>query len=145
MPSGVILLLYLAQARLYMEWHVLFFTTQYNRDMDMLEIVRWRPAKMSKELNHLFCADRLKDLGLFSLVKRKFGDVPSNLKHSVILWKFVLERVAALSDTCSSSDNCFSSLTIFPNVHRGGSSCCYMFVFLVCHLLIFLCSYPECR
>ena len=49
---------------------------QYRRDMDLLEHVQRRTTKMLQGVKHLFYEDRLRELGLFSLnKKRRQGDL----------------------------------------------------------------------
>ena len=49
---------------------------QYRRDMDLLEHVQRSTTKMLQGVKHLFYEDRLRELGLFSLnKKRRQGDL----------------------------------------------------------------------
>ena len=47
-----------------------FWDPQLKKDRDLLGI-QWRATRMIKGLEHLLCKERLSNLGLFSLVKRK--------------------------------------------------------------------------
>jgi len=48
--------------------------TQYRREVDLLESVQRRDTKMIQGMKHLFYEDRLKELGLCSLRKRRLWE-----------------------------------------------------------------------
>ena len=47
------------------------WSPQYKRDMDLLERIQRKATKMTHGMEHLSYEDRLKELGLCSLEKRK--------------------------------------------------------------------------
>ena len=78
----MILTIYFALVRAHLDYYIQLWGPQYRRDMALLECIHRRATKMMQTMECLPCKDRLRELGLCSLEKRRLrGDLIATFQY----------------------------------------------------------------
>ncbi|GAB0189051.1 hypothetical protein GRJ2_001370400 [Grus japonensis] len=92
----------------HLEYRIQLWGLQHRKDMDLLERVQRRATRMIRGLEHLSYEDRLRELGLFSLEKRRlWGDLIVAFQYSNVAYKKDEDKLFSRACSDRTRDNGF--------------------------------------
>jgi len=103
-----ILPLYSALVRSHLDYCIQLWDAQHKKFKDLLEWVQWRATKVIKEMEHLSYEEWLREMGLFSLEKRRlWRDLLVAFQYLKGAYKTAGEGLFTRACNDRTRDNCF--------------------------------------
>jgi len=104
----VILPCYSTLVRPHLESCIQLWSPQHKKDMDLLELVQRRAANMIRRLEHHSYEERLRELGLFRLEKRRLrGDLLAAFQYLKGTYRKDVENIFIRACCDRTRNNCF--------------------------------------